>query len=141
MSKGWADTHWRPEASTFSCEARRQLQGMMSVLREPCSSIASVSDLKTWSISSSGCFTELSKMERRGIYPLYDFTLSPFTSGANDREPEPNFYRVEGTHIGQRNFAIFDVTGKRKERILKCTIFDKDGKELWKYSINENDLK
>ncbi len=86
-------------------------------------------------------FTELSKMERRGTYPLYDFTLSPFTSGANDREPEPNFYRIDGTHIGQRNFAIFDVTGKRNERILECTIFDKDGKELWKYSINENDLK
>jgi alkaline phosphatase D len=86
-------------------------------------------------------FSELSKMEREGTYPLYDFTISPFTSGANRRKMEKNSYRVEGSYIAKRNFAIFEFSGKRKKRVLKCTIYDKDENKLWDYSINENDLK
>ncbi len=86
-------------------------------------------------------FTEISKMKRRGTYPLYDFTISPFTSGANTHKPEPNFYRVPGTHVMVRNFAIFSLSGPRKNRTLKVTDYDKDGKVLWEYSINANDLR
>ncbi len=86
-------------------------------------------------------FTEISKMKRRGTYPLYDFTISPFTSGANTHKPEPNFYRVPGTHVTVRNFAIFEISGTRKNRVLKCTDYDKDGKVLWEYSIKANDLR
>ncbi|MFC2135255.1 alkaline phosphatase D family protein [Bacteroidota bacterium] len=85
--------------------------------------------------------TELTKMERRGTYPLYDFTISPLTSGPNTYEPEPNFYRVDGTLVQQRNFAVFNFSGSRKDRKLKCTVFDTEGKELWSYSIHENELK
>lgn len=86
-------------------------------------------------------FTELSKMDRQGTYPLYDFTISPFTSGANTHELEPNNYRVEGTHVTKRNFAIFNFDGPRNDRNMKCSVYDKDGLELWNYSINENELK
>ncbi|MCF6270944.1 MAG: alkaline phosphatase family protein [Melioribacteraceae bacterium] len=86
-------------------------------------------------------FTELSKMDREGTYPLYDFTISPFTSGANWRKMENNSYRVEGTYIAKRNFAIFELTGERKNRELKCSIYNKDGEKLWDYKINENELK
>ncbi|MCF8241184.1 MAG: alkaline phosphatase family protein [Melioribacteraceae bacterium] len=92
-------------------------------------------------LSGDRHFTELSKMERHGTYPLYDFTISPLTAGPNKREPEPNFYRVEGTHFTERNFAKFEITGARKNRQLECTIYDSNGKEIWKYKINENDLK
>ena len=80
-------------------------------------------------------------MEREGTYPLHDFTISPFTSGANRRKMENNSYRVDGSYIAKRNFAIFDFTGKRNERVLQCTIYDKDKNKLWNYTINENDLK
>ena len=72
---------------------------------------------------------------------MNDFTISPLTSGPNNYEPEPNFYRVEGTLVQERNFAIFEFSGARNERILKCTVFDVNGSELWNYSIHENELK
>ncbi len=86
-------------------------------------------------------FSELSKMEREGTYPLYDFTVSPFTSGANRRKMENNSFRVEGSYIAKRNFAIFSFSGKRNERVLNCTIYDKDKNKLWSYSIKESELK
>ncbi len=92
-------------------------------------------------LSGDRHFSELSKMERKGTYPLYDFTVSPFTSGANWRKMEPNSYRVDGSYIAKRNFAIFEISGKRKERVLKCTIYDKNKTELWNYIINESELK
>ncbi|GAB4133463.1 MAG: alkaline phosphatase D family protein [Ignavibacteriales bacterium] len=86
-------------------------------------------------------FTELSKLEREGSYPLYDFTISPFTSGHYNGEAEPNSRRVAGTFVAKRNFAKFKVEGKNNERVLTCTVYDKDGGELWTYKIHENELK
>ena len=86
-------------------------------------------------------FTELSKLERKNSYPIYDFTISPFTSGAYNGENEPNELRVGGTFVNQRNFAKIEINGKRGKRILTCTVFDKDGKQLWQYKIDENELK
>lgn len=86
-------------------------------------------------------FTELSKLERMGTYPLYDFTISPLTSGPFNREKENNIHRVEGTYYNKRNFGIFDIDGPRKNRTLKCTIYDTSGREIWDYAINENELR
>lgn len=85
--------------------------------------------------------TELTKMEREGTYPLYDFTISPLTSGAFTGDPEPNYMRVGGTLVKERNFAVFELNGQRTNRILKCTVYDSSGNEIWSYSLNANDLK
>lgn len=86
---------------------------------------------------------ELSKMEREGTYPLHDFTISPLTAGsAGDRaKDEKNMWRVPDTYFGGRNFCMFEIIGKRKERILTATLFDTDGKEIWKREIKEQELK
>jgi alkaline phosphatase D len=86
-------------------------------------------------------FTELSKLERQGSYPIYDFTISPFSSGHYNGEGEPNSLRVPGTFVAKRNFAKITVDGKRNDRTLTCIVYDKDGKELWQYRIHENELK
>lgn len=87
--------------------------------------------------------TELSKMERGGTYPLYDVTVSPLTAGpVGDRAlNEKNLFRVPNTYYGKRNFATFEVSGARKERVLKITIWDVEGKEVWTQEIKANDLK
>ncbi|SFE47985.1 alkaline phosphatase D family protein [Thermoflexibacter ruber] len=84
--------------------------------------------------------TELSMLkENDKVYPLYDLTVSPLTSGtANPRENNTN--RVENTLIRERNFATLQVTGERKNRKLTITIFDTKGKELWKKEILAQDL-
>jgi len=92
-------------------------------------------------LSGDRHFTELSKLEREGNYPLYDFTISPFTSGTYNGNNESNSLRVPGTFSAVRNFAKIEITGKRDNRNLSCKVFDKDGKTLWEYKINENELK
>ncbi len=85
--------------------------------------------------------TEISKLERRGTYPLYDFTISPFTSGPTSFKNAPNRLRIDGTLVEKRNFAIFEVTGPRKNRNLTCTVYDKDGNKIFSYTLNENELR
>jgi len=85
--------------------------------------------------------SELTKLEREGAYPLYDFTISSFTAGVSPGKDEQNNFRVPGTLADEHNFAIFNFSGARKNRTLKCTVYNVQGKELWDYSINENDLK
>lgn len=86
---------------------------------------------------------EISKMERENSYPLYEFTVSPFTAGATgDRaKDEKNQYREANTHYGKRNFGVFEVTGTRTDRILTVQLCDTDGKEIWKKTIKANELR
>ncbi|MCX6173478.1 MAG: alkaline phosphatase D family protein [Ignavibacteriales bacterium] len=85
--------------------------------------------------------SELTKLERAGAYPLYDFTISSFTAGVSPGKDELNNLRVPGKISDEHNFAIFNISGKSKNRVMKCTVYDVKGKELWNYIINENDLK
>ncbi len=87
--------------------------------------------------------TELSKMERYGAYPLHEFTISPITaSSSGDRsKDEKNFYRVPETYYGKRNFAVFEVTGERKDRVLTVQVCDVQGNAVWKKEIKASELK
>lgn len=87
--------------------------------------------------------TELIKRTEPGLYPLYDFTSSPLTSGTakNDREAN-NPARVPGTWVTDvRNFGTIDVSGKARERLLTLRTFDAKGKELWRHEIKESELQ
>lgn len=81
--------------------------------------------------------TELSRVESKNGYVMYDLTVSALTSGSNTRaDKEPNVNRVDGTLVMQHNFAIIEVTGKRKERVMTIKIHDKDGEVLWTKDID-----
>ena len=85
--------------------------------------------------------TELSKYTPSGFYPLYDLTISPLTSGAYDGDPKVNKYYVEGTYVGKRNFAVLEVTGPKKDRVLKIQTFDVNGAPIWDREIKASELK
>lgn len=86
--------------------------------------------------------TELSKLERSRTYPLYDLTVSPLTASPFvGGEKEPNFLRLPGTVLTERNFGILEFSGPRRDRQLKITVFDRNGKEKWSYTIKATDLK
>ena len=78
--------------------------------------------------------SELSVFEKNGI-KIYDFTVSPLTSGSHDASKEPNTLRVQGSHVGTRNFGTIQIRGPRTERKLSLGLFDVEGKELWTYEI------
>tara|TARA_B100002052_G_C15881621_1_gene599551 strand:+ start:1034 stop:2359 length:1326 start_codon:yes stop_codon:yes gene_type:complete len=93
-------------------------------------------------ISGDRHFSEVSKMERYNSYPLHDFTVSPLTSGFCDIcVNENNKYRLDGSTVFNRNFAIFNIIGPSNERILEYTIYDNKGNSLWKYTVHEDELK
>ncbi len=78
--------------------------------------------------------SELSMLKTHGGPTIYDFTVSPLTSGAHLTD-EPNLYRVPGTMVTQRNFGIIEITGPRRQRSLTFRIFDVNGTELWSKTI------
>ena len=86
--------------------------------------------------------TEVSVLERDGTYPLYDFTISPLTSSAfEDGDEEPNFRRVDGTIVTERNFAVMQVEGPREARTMTITVYDREGEELWSRSLEAAGLR
>ena len=87
-------------------------------------------------------FTELSKLDRAGTYPLYDLTCSPLTSSTfpNSRN-EPNTTRVADTFVAERNFGVISVSGPRDSRQLKISIHNHTGALLWERTIRAAELK
>ncbi len=90
-------------------------------------------------VSGDRHITELTRLERPGTYPLYDWTVSPLTAGP--AKGEANASRVEGTFVVERNFGILEVRGKRKERVLTLTTHGTDGRVLWTREIREGELR
>jgi alkaline phosphatase D len=93
-------------------------------------------------LSGDRHFTELSKLERNGTYPLYDWTVSPLTSGvSNSYNEDKNTNQVKGSVVAVNNFGIISFSGSTANRQMKLSIFDKEGKELWNKVILKKELE
>ena len=93
-------------------------------------------------LSGDRHFSEVTKMPRYGTYDLYEFTTSPLTSHYCDIcVNEKNYYRIDGSGVFQRNFAIFNISGNKGSRQLRYAIHDSKGNELWNYTLHEDKLK
>ncbi len=88
-------------------------------------------------------FAEMSVLQREGTYPIYDWTVSPFTSGIASKEVinEENKFKVKGSTFVQNNFGLLSFSGSKETRQMKLSLFDKDGKELWNKIILKTDLQ
>ena len=95
-------------------------------------------------ISGDRHFTELSILNRPNTYSLYDWTVSPLTSGhgAVDKiAKEPNTNRVHGSLFAQHVFGTLSFSGEKETRQMKMSLFDKDGHELWNKTILKSELE
>jgi alkaline phosphatase D len=95
-------------------------------------------------ISGDRHFTELSTLKRPNTYPLYDWTVSPLTSGHGNVEritKEPNTNRVPGSLFAQHVFGTLSFSGEKETRQMKLSLFDKDGAELWNKIILKSELE
>ena len=87
-------------------------------------------------------FSEVSVEKPEGFYPIYDFTISPFTSGAGGPRTETNTKRIAGSLIERtRNFAKFNIVGEKKERKIQVEYFNAKGESLYKMEIKAEELK
>ncbi len=95
-------------------------------------------------ISGDRHFSELAMQTRENTYSLYDWTVSPLTSGvvpADKTINEKNTNRVEGSMFNVNSFGNLIFSGDKKNRQMKLVLFDKDGKELWNKIILKKDLE
>lgn len=86
-------------------------------------------------------YTDLSKLERPGTYPLYDFTVSPLTVSPSNGEREANTLRVPGSYVQERNFATIDVGGPFGSRQLTLTVWSSRGEQKWARTIQQRELR
>lgn len=91
-------------------------------------------------ISGDVHYTELTKLDLKDGYPLYDLTVSPLTSGPNTNNAE-NPLRVEGTLYLDRNYSKINVSGSRNERALEINIYSSEGELQWTKEIKAKDLE
>lgn len=67
---------------------------------------------------------------------IYDITSSPITSGAYDHAKEKNDFRLKkDAIIGENNYAVLEVSGKRGKRKLKVIFKDVKGKKIKEYDL------
>lgn len=82
--------------------------------------------------------SELQKLERPGLYPLYELTCSALTSGVYvDESLRDRPQLVPGTLVmGERNFCKLRVEGSRAERRLQVEVIDANGVVRWTRAIS-----
>jgi alkaline phosphatase D len=85
---------------------------------------------------------ELTRLDRPGLYPLYDLTTSPLTANPmDDNRREPNPLRDTATFRAERNFTLLDVTGPLADRRLTMTLCNIEGRPIWKRELRAADLQ
>lgn len=88
--------------------------------------------------------SELIRLQRKGMYPLYDFTSSPLTSGPHRmREDDPeknNPHRVSGTLLEERSFGSLSFVGGGEERRVVLRAYAADGTPRWERTIAAREL-
>lgn len=86
--------------------------------------------------------SEIIKQDRAGQYPLYDITVSPYTSGVSKtRDAEINNPQRVGPEIDEQNYAKFSFSGGMKDRKLTIAFFGIEGNKLYEWTIGISDLK
>jgi alkaline phosphatase D len=95
-------------------------------------------------LSGDRHFSQLLRVERPGMYPLYEFTSSPLTAGAFRDPPadeRENPEAVAGTIVTERSFGMLRFSGPRKDRAVTLEAYAADGRPLWQRRIGAAELR
>jgi alkaline phosphatase D len=93
-------------------------------------------------VSGDRHFSELTKLDRPGTYPLYDLTVSPLATWVErNGGREPNTLRVPGTLVSEQNFGMLEVDGPRGERRLTMSVYDVAGALKWSRTLQAAELQ
>ncbi len=87
--------------------------------------------------------SEVIQFDRKGHYPLYDITASPYTSGISkvSGQEKDNPQRIPGTLVEAHNYARFQISGPKNDRTLSVYFVDGKGNTLGSWNINEKSLQ
>lgn len=87
--------------------------------------------------------SEIIKVQRDHLYPLYDITISPYTSGVSKVRGEEfkSPYRIDNTLVEAQNFGKISFSGKKNERVMKVEFIGTKGEKLAEWNLSEKELK
>ena len=85
--------------------------------------------------------TEMSRWKPEGGLPVFDLTVSPFTSGTAPGDGDANKLLVPGSEYVGHNFATLEVSGPRLNRVLDISVKDKEGKQIWQQTLKATELQ
>jgi alkaline phosphatase D len=87
--------------------------------------------------------SEVLQVKRKGMYTLYDVTVSPLTSSVSKARGKelnhPN--RVAGTLVEQQNFGKVNITGVKDDRKLEVEFLDIKGSRVARWSVSQKELQ
>ena len=89
-------------------------------------------------ISGDVHYSEVSKREVEGLYPIYDFTASGLTH--SEGSFKPNIYRVGEAYV-QRNFGLLEINWHTDPISITYTIHNSAGEEVRYFSIGLDELE
>lgn len=79
--------------------------------------------------------SEVSYLKLDEEIEIWEFTVSPLTSGSANNEDEANSYRVKDSYIAKRNYGLIKFSGSYEQRVLQFEFYDSEGKRLKSYTI------
>ena len=83
----------------------------------------------------------LCKKDRKGTYPIYDFTASPLTSQFILPFRVPTNYYVKNTLYRHQNFGLVRIEGSSEKRKCILEIHAINGDLVWKKEIEASELE
>ena len=89
-------------------------------------------------ISGDVHYAEISKLEKEGCYPIYDFTSSGISSTWHFATP--NIYRIEGP-VMENHFGKITIDWNLKDVELKMELIDVNKNQRFEYTIPVSQLK
>jgi len=92
-------------------------------------------------ISGGNYYGELTRLVHASSYNLYDLSIGPLTAKPKESDDELNFFRMPGSSIVERHFAIIDFTGPEEDRLLSIQVMGMEGNVIWSRSIKANTIK
>ncbi|MGF1483812.1 MAG: alkaline phosphatase D family protein [Opitutales bacterium] len=85
-------------------------------------------------------YGELTKVVRRNAPDIYELTLGTLTGNTDDIERDLNFFRVPGTTMEQRHYALLRFEGAEDARSIVIMVKDSQGEELWQRTLPFPDM-
>lgn len=92
-------------------------------------------------ISGGKPYGELTRLVHANSYNMHDLTLGPLTGNPAEKQEELNFFRMPGSSIFERHFALIEFGGPEEGRHITIRAMNVEGKELWDRTIKASELQ
>jgi alkaline phosphatase D len=92
-------------------------------------------------LSGGKYYGELTRLVHANSYNMHDLTLGPLTAAPIESADELNYFRMPGSSIFERHFALVEFSGPEESRTLTIRVHSMEGKELWSREIQASSLQ